>query len=144
MNRIFLILRSRFQMSPRLINLFIFLSILLYLPLGLAHQPYFICGPDEDACPEDGIQYCFCIPYHEQEANQAYCFDFKYLKCTPLSNTPNCPSSFIFSSQAECLALIFQSQAQPGCKRTTYEVCQQHHAYMCDEHGQLNSCHKQL
>lgn len=116
-------------------------SVLLLMQSSFASERYFICGLDEDGCAEGAYQYCFCIPYDEQEANRPYCLDFNNLKCTPLSKTPDCSRSFIFANQGECLATIFQSEPIPSCRLSTHTFCQEVHAHICDTSGQLNTCH---
>ena len=108
---------------------------------SFASERYFMCGPDEDGCIEGSYQYCFCIPYDEQQANRPYCLDFTNLKCTPLEKIPTCPQSFIYANQGECLATIFQSEPIPACKLSTHKFCLEAHAYICDKEGQLNTCH---
>ncbi|MFY7698337.1 MAG: hypothetical protein ACOVQX_05955 [Legionella sp.] len=105
-----------------------------------ANNRYFICGPDEDGCPEDNEHYCFCIPYDEQYANQPHCLDLVHLRCMPYQPHASCNIHLIYRNQSECLATIFQSEPIPACKITNLLHCQQVKAHVCNKYGQLTSC----
>ena len=111
-----------------------------FFNMSYGDSRYLLCGPDEDGCPEDGYQYCGCTPYNEMQGNKSYCLDFDNMTCKPLSESPNCPSRFIFQDQAHCLATIFQSEPEPPCMLTTYQFCKIHNTYFCDGDGNPSSC----
>ena len=115
-------------------------TILFFSNMTLADEPYWLCGPDEDGCPEDGYQFCVCIPHHKTEAYQPYCLDFDELSCTPLTQKPNCNSRFIFQNQTSCLATIFHSIPDKPCTLTTQSFCTEHGTAFCDESGKPNTC----
>ena len=115
---------------------------LFSIPLnGVAGDRYLLCGPDEDGCFEETYPYCGCIPYNELHGNQPYCLDFDELRCTPLSETPNCKSQFIYQNQGECVATIFQSEPIPPCRMVTHEFCLKNHLAFCAPDGHVDSCH---
>ncbi len=109
------------------------------LPVAKLHL-IFYCGPDEDGCFPGSEQYCSCVPYNQVEANKPYCFNFDELTCIPLSQVSHCESGFTFPNQGSCLAVIFQSEADPPCKLSTLDFCIQHHSAICDANGQPQSC----
>jgi hypothetical protein len=107
-----------------------------------ASQQYLLCGPDEDGCPDDGHQYCACIPFNEAASGQPFCMDFDARTCKPLKDSPNCDPNFIFKTQAECLAMIYQSDSVPACQMTTLSLCKADGSYICGEDGFPGSCKK--
>lgn len=128
-----------FQQKQSLYILYFAALVALAIP-SYSSDRYFLCGADEDGCLEGAYQYCFCIPYNDVEANTPYCLDVDALKCTPLSKTINCSSSFVYKNQGECLATIFQSEPMPPCTVTTHSFCLKENVMMCDPNGQLDSC----
>lgn len=119
-----------------------FLMILFICTKSSAESRYILCGPDEDGCFMDQVQYCACIPYNEIHALQPYCLDFDKMQCEPLSEKPACPERFIYKDQMRCLATIFQSEPEPPCSVTTYSFCVNNKAWMCDAVGNPRSCKK--
>lgn len=120
-----------------------FFAFLFMLQNVCAEPPfYFLCGPDEDGCPEGSEQYCACIPANIKWQRQ-YCLDFDQMKCIPFIKAhPNCSEKLRFDTQAECLATIFQSEPNPVCGQQTLAFCKAHLTYICDENGNPNSCKK--
>lgn len=123
------------------VTVYIGIALLCYSAMSFSNDRYFLCGPDEDGCPEGDHGSCFCIPYNEMEANGPYCLDFNDFTCIPESRTMGCDSTLRYKNQGECLATIFQSEPLPPCTVTTKSFCLEHEALMCDEDGTLNSCH---
>lgn len=120
-----------------------FYSFLLYLfclNLAFGSDLYWLCGPDEDGCPEDGYEYCACIPHSDPYADQPYCLDFDLLSCEPLAKHPTCDKHFIFDNQMRCLATIYHSMPDIPCTLTTYDFCKNHGSHFCQEDGQPHSC----
>lgn len=120
---------------------FISLGLFVLISTTYSSDRYFLCGPDEDQCYDRIYQYCSCIPYNDVEANNPYCLDFDKMTCTPLSQSPGCYPMFIYKTQGECLATIFQSSPIPSCTITTRAFCLEHHSSICDPNGHPNSCH---
>lgn len=118
---------------------FVLLSM-IFISSTYSSDRYFLCGPDEDGCYPEIYRYCACIPYDDFEANSPYCLDFTKMACIPLSRSPNCPSSLIFSNQGACLATIFQSEPTHPCQVTTRSFCLEHHNVFCAADGQPKSC----
>lgn len=118
------------------------LTLSAFSTVSMTAKKYLLCGPDEDGCYPDIYTYCNCIPYNEQQGNQAYCLDFDAMKCYPLSQKPDCYPLLIRKDQASCLATIFQSHAAPGCDFTTDDFCNEHQMRFCDAEGHPGSCHK--
>ena len=129
-----------FFKAERYLLFFLSASIIFFSQEGLASDLYWLCGPDEDGCPEDGYQYCVCIPHNDVEANQPYCLDFDTLSCTPLTQTPNCDKHFVFQDQTSCLATIFHSIPDNPCTLTTQSFCLEHQTGFCDESGRPDTC----
>jgi hypothetical protein len=126
-------------MFPRIL-----LSIVLLFALqgAYAQSPfYFLCGPDEDGCPEGDEQYCACIPA-SINPEQPYCLDFDARTCAPLTQRPGCDSELTFPNQESCLATIFQSEPNPPCAKVSQSFCSTHSTYMCDENGNPDTCKK--
>src|SRR5665811_813961 len=101
---------------------------------------YYLCGPDEDGCPKGYEQYCACIPYNDQQKMKPYCLDFDKMTCEPVSNVSDCAPDNTYKDQGSCLATIFQSEPTPPCSIVTKTFCEDHHASMCDENGDPESC----
>ena len=117
------------------------LIALLFSTMSFANPLYWLCGPDEDGCSEDGdYEYCACVPYNETNANKPYCLNFDELSCAPLAQNPNCNQHFIFKNQTSCLATIFHSIPDNPCTLTTASFCMEHHPALCDESGTPSSC----
>lgn len=127
---------------PTAVRAMILLSGLVLNFNSFAADRYLLCGPDEDGCPENGYQYCACIPYNEIAAAEAFCLDFDLFTCKPLSKSPDCDPNMIYKDQAHCLAVIYQSNDASPCSLTTGRFCKEHHSYICDEDGLPQSCHK--
>jgi len=121
---------------------YIFLAASLMLSTLSHAEKYLLCGPNEDGCYRNIYQYCNCIPYNEQQGSQPYCLDFDNMRCHPLTQVPDCDAALIRKDQASCLATIFQSEREPGCRATTQAFCVKHNMYFCDEDGHPGSCHK--
>ncbi|HSW92904.1 MAG TPA: hypothetical protein VLJ15_00950 [Gammaproteobacteria bacterium] len=122
----------------------ILLSIVLLFVFQttFAESPfYFLCGPDEDGCPEGQEQYCACIPA-SASPEQPYCLNFDARTCAPLIRQPNCARDLIFSNQETCLATIFQSEPEPPCVKVSQSFCSTHSTYVCNEQGDPDSCKK--
>lgn len=118
-------------------------SIVLLLTLSSAHaQPYFLCGPDEDGCPEGDEQYCACIPANPAP-DQPFCLDFDAMTCAPLTQHPDCVKELTFPNQQSCLATIFQSEPEPPCTKVSHKFCRTHFTYLCDASGNPDTCKKQ-
>lgn len=117
------------------------LGLVLFINHGFAHERYYLCGPDEDGCSSESPGTCFCIPYNERAASQRYCLDFNTMRCTPLEESPACNPSMVFANQGSCLATMFQSIPTPPCKVTDFKFCQESHSLLCNQDGQLDSCH---
>ncbi|MDI9818690.1 MULTISPECIES: hypothetical protein [unclassified Legionella] len=117
------------------------LGLFCYSAASYSQEQYFLCGPDEDGCFEDVYQYCACIPYNEKEANKPYCLNFDELTCNPLSQVPDCDPGFVYRDQGSCLAVIYQSIAEPPCPLTTKSFCLENHTSICNEDGRPESCH---
>lgn len=118
-----------------------FAAVCISLSASCNSTRYYLCGPDEDGCPEDYPEYCLCIPLNEKNTHSAYCLNLDELRCTPLSAQKNCDINDIYPSQGHCLAVIYHSLSTPPCKTTTETFCQLHHSYFCDESGAPQSCH---
>ena len=128
-------------MRTKLLLKLFFLCLLSYASLSIAEDRYWLCGPDEDGCPEDGdYEFCACIPYDTTYANQPYCLDFDELTCTPLIKQPHCDKHFIFKDQTSCLATIYHSIPDNPCTLTHYSFCAQHQPSFCDANGNPSSC----
>ena len=124
----------------------IILGVILFFVFQAIHAQtgfYFLCGPDEDGCPEGDEHYCACIP-ESVLPEQPYCLDFDHMTCAPLAKKPGCDNSLIFRDQQSCLATIFQSEPEPPCVKVKQEFCETHVGYMCDESGDPNSCKKHM
>ncbi len=118
--------------------------ILLLFPIQLTFaQPpyYFICGPDEDGCPQGYEEYCACIP-PGITPNKPYCLDFSANTCSALSEVHRCKKGMIFANQASCLATIFQSEPNPPCPIAAPSFCYSHSASICAANGDPSSCKK--
>jgi len=119
-----------------------FLLFSLSATTSFATSRYLVCGPDEDGCSrQEGKQYCACIPYNEQYGATPYCLDFDNFTCSPLAIKPDCDKSLIFPSQANCLAMIFQSEPVPPCQLKSAEYCTKNKMAICDESGNPKTCH---
>ncbi len=118
--------------------------VLLFVNIAQADQPYWLCGPDEDGCPADGYQFCFCIPQDPVHANEPYCLDFNALSCAPLADKPDCNPYLTFKDQASCLATIFHSMPDVPCTPTTRSFCETHKTAICDKSGKLDTCRYNL
>lgn len=129
------------KQTTRLVSLLFILSI--FSTSSIASQKYILCGPDEDGCYQGIYSHCNCIPYNEQQGNQAYCLDFDTMRCYPLTQKPDCDTALISKDQASCLSTIFQSEPEPGCLFTTDDFCLEQHMNFCDEDGHPGSCHKE-
>lgn len=103
---------------------------------------YFLCGPDEDGCFEDDYSSCACIP-HDSEAYTPHCLDTRNIRCTPLSQAPNCSRNLIFKNQGDCLATIFHSTPTTPCHIKTRSFCIEHRIPFCDQNGDPYNCHSQ-
>ncbi|MDF1797515.1 MAG: hypothetical protein P1U63_13360 [Coxiellaceae bacterium] len=115
-------------------------ALLLSATLSFAGGGYLVCGSDEDGCdlnhPDIG---CMCFPYDQINANRTHCLHFgAKLTCKPLkAGATQCPAGdFSAPSQASCLALAYQSEANPPCSHfldkqhqqvITANYCQSHH-----------------
>lgn len=130
------------MLQRKLFNLLLLLGLLVFFNAGHAEGEYFLCGPDEDGCPMDQVQYCACIPYDEIYYQKPYCLDFDNMKCEPLEKVPNCAASLIFKDQGRCLATIYQSEPEPPCETTSKTFCLQNHAWFCDVNGDPHTCKK--
>lgn len=129
-----------FFKTKRYLLFFFSVIIILFSQFALASDLYWLCGPDEDGCPEDGYEFCVCIPHNDTHANQPYCLDFDELGCAPLSEKPDCNSHFVFQDQTSCLATIFHSIPDNPCTLTTKSFCTEHHTAFCEESGNPRTC----
>ncbi len=100
----------------------------------------FLCGTDEDGCFPDHYDYCICMPYDSETANQPYCLNFNNLSCVPLSSKPDCRGGEIYGDQATCLAVAFQSEPTPVCPLKTEQFCRDHAVPLCEKDGGMNTC----
>lgn len=91
---------------------------------------YFLCGPDEDGCFEEAYRSCACVP-QDNEISSPHCLDFNTMRCTPLSQVPNCPAHLIYKNQGDCIATIFHSTPTTPCHIKTREFCVDHHIQFC-------------
>lgn len=120
-----------------------FLALLCLIQSVQANPPfYFLCGTDEDGCPDGDEQFCACIPANSNW-KEPYCLDFDHMTCVPfIKEHPNCIPTLKFNNQGECLATIFQSEPHPTCRQESLEFCRTHSTYICDENGNPDSCKK--
>ncbi len=135
------VLAKKHSKRSRGIKILLIISILSYSIFCLAGEKYYLCGPDEDGCPKDAYEYCFCIPYNYNHAESQYCLDFTQLTCVPLERTKYCDPGLTFKSQGHCLATIFQSIPEPPCKIKSQSFCKEHNSYFCNEDGNPIYCH---
>ncbi|HSW69635.1 MAG TPA: hypothetical protein VLI69_05750 [Gammaproteobacteria bacterium] len=121
--------------------LIMFSPFLFTIPNLYAEPPtYFLCGSDEDGCPEGREEYCACIPV-SMKPDQPYCLDFDHMTCKPVAQQPDCSEKHIVvDNQGDCLATMFQSEAYPPCKIVSQSFCYEHSVSICDEYGKQDSC----
>ena len=92
---------------------------------------YFLCGPDEDGCLPPDFLGCICMPLDKLGADNHYCLNWNTLACVPARNE-TCPANgSLFSSQANCVATVFQSEAEPNCPTVPEALCHERHAALC-------------
>ena len=118
----------------------VLLALILTTQSAYPEQLYFLCGSDEDGCPDGYEKYCQCIPLNVQQENLPYSFDFDNMSCQLLSEQPDCATPLIFKNQASCIATIFQSEPNPPCKVVSESFCHLHFIYVCDQNGNPDSC----
>ncbi len=109
-----------------------------------AEEPsYYLCGPDEDGCPEGQEQYCACIPFNI-EHEKKYCLNLDDRTCLPVSERPSCDEKMKFDTQGHCLATLMQSEPNPPCREVTKTFCDTHLVYLCDKTGNPDSCKQRM
>jgi hypothetical protein len=128
------------MLKNQIVSLLLLLIALMFCHVSFGDARYFLCGPDEDGCPENQMQYCACIPLDEINFPKPYCLDFDNMRCEPLSKVPDCNLALIFKDQGRCLATIFQSEPEPPCLTTSLTFCRENHAWICDVSGDPSSC----
>ena len=75
----------------------------------------FLCGNDEDGCIPGRPDTCVCVTSQQKDA---YCLDTKTLSCLPPMHKKQCSKGFVDEhTQGRCLAVVWQSEAEPSCKR---------------------------
>lgn len=122
-------------------RLFLLVICFMLSPVNYSAR-YFLCGPDENGCYDEIYEYCSCIPINETQYDKPFCFNHKSLTCTPLTQTPDCPSVFIYPNQSTCLATIFHSVPDTPCMVKTFAFCKKHNSYICAPNGNPMTCHK--
>ncbi len=116
----------------------LFIVLLLIVQNCFSESPlYYLCGPDEDGCPEGNEQYCACIPVSANAA-QPYCYPADWKSCVLFKEGSDCDLKF--DNQAMCVASLFQSEPEPACQLVSQSFCKAHSVPICDESGNLDSC----
>lgn len=107
---------------------------------AFGYERYFLCASDEDGCDEYTYSYCACIPYNTIYAQTPHCLNFDNLTCTAQAETANCDPAFIYKTQGECLAVMYQSVSNPPCALVTHDFCIEHQSKICNLNGMPSTC----
>lgn len=112
--------------------------------ISFASDRYFLCGPDEDGCFLSDPASCLCMPYDDGLENTPYCMNFNDLTCKPMAEVHQCSQGEVVKNQSDCLATLFQSEAEPACPTVSKSFCEIHHVGLCKKDSDPYSCNHSL
>ncbi len=115
-----------------------YVLLLLLFPLSTVAMTYnYRCGNDEDGCDPDNIYSCVCVA--ADPTDQSVCLT-KDLRCVRPDKFGHCAAlQEKTASEANCLAIVWQSVAEPACEHLYQNPSKEICAAACTdiEHCQL-------